>query len=64
MICEKYEELTVLERIRLIGAVIHCLQSDDELFKRALELVNKGAKKGVLDGVSFLPEDYEDFSIF
>lgn len=56
MMCEKYEELTVVEKIRLIGAVVHCLQSDNALFIKALKLIDEGNKKGILDGVTFIPE--------
>jgi len=56
MICDKYEQLTPPERIRLIGTLVHCLQSDDSFFELAVKLIEKGNKQGLLEGVTILPE--------
>lgn len=62
MICEKYESLTITERVRLIGSVTHCLQSDNTLFVKICKIIEEGNRKGVLDGVTFLP-DYDILDI-
>lgn len=57
MICEKYSNLSVEERIKIIGSVSHCLQNNDYCFDMALKLIKHGEKSGTLDGVVILPSD-------
>ena len=59
MLCEKYQELTVEERIRLIGSVVHCIQNDDTFFELACKAVEKASGKGILEGVTILPAPIE-----
>lgn len=55
MLCDKYKELTVEERIRLIGSVCHCIQNDDTFFELACRAIEKAQNNGVLQGIEILP---------
>jgi len=45
-----------VDKIKFIGELIHSVQSDDECFKIAGIIVDSARSKGVLDGITILPE--------
>jgi hypothetical protein len=55
MNCNEFLELSPLEKSNLIGSVVHCLQSDAELFKMAIELAQRGKEKGLFEKVKINP---------
>lgn len=59
MLCKKYESLSPIERITLIGSVIHCLQNDDKLFDVAIQMKELGLLKGLFEGVVINPSSIE-----
>lgn len=65
MLCEKYENLTIPERIEKIGRVVHCLQNDDECFDYIECLIRMAEQKGVFSGVVINPKtNRNDYSIY
>ncbi len=55
MICEKYQELTVEERVKFIGSITHACMSDDTFFDLAQKAIEKAAERGIFDGIQILP---------
>lgn len=56
MICQKFEKLTPVERIRFIGSIHHAIMSDDEFFENAQYIIDEARLKGLFKGVKILPE--------
>jgi len=56
MICQNYNNLSLPEKITIIGEIIHAIQNDDKTFKKGIELISYAKSRGVLDGVIILPE--------
>jgi len=56
MICENYNNLSLPEKIIIGGEIIHAIQNDDKAFKKGIELISYAKARGVLDGVTILPE--------
>lgn len=59
MICEKYSNLSVEERIRFIGSIAHCCMSDDTFFDLAKMAIEKAEERGILNGITILPAPTE-----
>lgn len=57
MICQKYQELNPIERVRLIGKIVHALQSNNIIFSCVVEMVEVAEKHGIFDNVKILPEN-------
>ena len=55
MICKNYEILSEVERIRLIGAVVHCIQNDNKFCETITYLLEDAKQNGILEGVKILP---------
>lgn len=55
MICESFEKLTPLERVKYIGEVIHGIQNDDTLFKLGEAIILVAQQKGLFQGVIINP---------
>ena len=55
-LCDKYFNLTPIERVSLVGELVHAIQSDDELFDMANDLIQLGILKGVFINTAILPE--------
>ena len=53
--CEKYIELTPVEKARYIGELLHVCQSDDTMYQLGLKLIEQGKFKGLFEGVEILP---------
>lgn len=56
MICENYNNLSLPEKITIVGEIIHAIQNDDKAFKKGIELISYAKARGILDGVIILPE--------
>jgi len=59
MLCNKYADLSLIEKIRFIGELVHSVQNDDDCFQVAEALIVVAKRSGVLDGVVILPETNE-----
>ena len=55
-LCDKYFDLTPIERVSLVGVLVHAIQSDNELFDMANDLIQLGILKGVFINTAILPE--------
>ena len=55
-LCDKYFDLTPIERVSLVGELVHAIQSDNELFDMANDLIQLGILKGVFINTAILPE--------
>lgn len=55
-LCDKFNNLSHFEKITIIGEIVHAIQSDDEMFTMGEQLLKKAKRKGVLDGITILPE--------
>lgn len=51
-LCDKYDNLNPIERLTLVGEIVHSLQVDDEVQK----LIRKAVIKGLFVGVAINPE--------
>lgn len=60
MLCEKYDRLTPVERVMLIGELLHAMQSDNEFFDKSVKIVRTAKRKGLFDNVKILPNLNED----
>jgi hypothetical protein len=56
MICQNYNNLSLPEKIIIIGEIIHAIQNDDKAFKKGMDLISYAKARGILDGVVILPE--------
>lgn len=61
MICSKYEDLTILEKVQMIGKVHHAMQSDNELFDLASRIIDTAEMKGLFENVTILPNNTKDY---
>lgn len=59
MICQKFDELTPKEKTEYIGAVVHAVQSSDNLYSMGQEIIRLGNLAGLFDGVKILPTQQE-----
>ena len=59
-LCDKYDNLSPVERLTLVGEVVHALQSDDEIFDDVQKIIRKAIIKGLFVGTVILPTDAED----
>lgn len=55
MICEKYSNLTIEEKIRMVGILVHIIQTDDTFFDLGQMAIDKAAERGLLEGILILP---------
>ena len=59
MICDKYDKLNPVEKVIFIGQLVHVVQSDSGLMDLAEEIIKLGLVKGLLTGVTILPDTQE-----
>lgn len=60
MLCENFQQLTIEEKIKMVGMITHAIQSDDEMFYAGKELVKRASEKGIFNGVTILPNTSEN----
>ena len=58
-LCEKYDSLTPVQRITMVGEVVHAIQTSDKIFEMAEDLIKLAMLQGAFDGVTFLPTEKE-----
>ncbi len=51
MNCEKFLALDELDKVHFLASVIHCVQSNDELFGQGLRMIEAGKKSGLFENV-------------
>lgn len=55
MICTEFDELSPKEKTEYIGALVHSVQSDSDLYSMGQEIINMAKMKGLFDRVVILP---------
>lgn len=53
--CEKFHNLTPLERAKMVGSIVHLLQVSNTIFKDVVILIKVGTESGFFDGVEIAP---------
>jgi hypothetical protein len=54
MVCSSFDQLTPKEKTEYIGALVHSVQSSNELFKIGKEIIEDGERQGLFEGVKIL----------
>lgn len=54
-----YQNLTIVEKIEMVGKLVHAIQSDNEMYSLAEKLLTKATEKGLFINIKILPNDYE-----
>lgn len=55
MLCEKYQELSTVQQIIMVGQIVHALQNDNGMFAHVKNLIDLAALKGIYENVTILP---------
>lgn len=63
MLCTKYFNLVPIEKHAFIGELLHAVQSDDELFELAKDIITLATNKGLFNGVVINPPRNDDDKI-
>jgi len=63
MVCSSYKNLNSLEKRKFIGELTTVIQSNEELFLKAVALIREGQVKGILDKVKVMPYASETKSV-
>lgn len=53
--CNKYQELSHVQKITFIGMLVHAVQSSDEMFDKGQNLIDLAGISGVFEGVTIMP---------
>lgn len=64
MICEKYESLSIVDKIMFTGELLHACMNDDRLFELGQQVIELGHTKGVFNGVQILPQRTDEIPMF
>lgn len=59
MLCDRYQNLSHLQKVEFIGQLVHACQSDNDLLKMGEKIILLAQQKGVLDGVKIMPPNDE-----
>lgn len=57
MICKTYDDLTIPEKVQLIGKVIHLLQNEEAICRTFMSIVRGAEQQGLLNNVTIVPEN-------
>jgi hypothetical protein len=57
MNCKEYQELTPLEKSRLIGSVAHAIMSHSDFFRAGIKIKELAEEAGLFEGVEIHPEE-------
>lgn len=60
MLCKSFDELTIVEKVKLIGKLNHLVQTYEGAFIEAKSMIDKAEKEGLFEDVVILPEKTED----
>lgn len=55
MLCSNYEKLAALDRVKMVGEIVHALQSDNSIFKNVQDLIHLAKQKGLFENVTINP---------
>lgn len=55
MLCDKYQRLVPKEKSNFIGELLHAVQSDDDFFDLAEEIIQLAYRRGLFNGVIINP---------
>ena len=58
----KYQELTIIEKIELVGKLVHAIQSCDTSFEFAQQLLKEAENRNLFLNVKILPDDFKENS--
>ena len=58
--CKEYQDLLPKEKAEFIGMLVHCVQSDSELFETGQRLIKKAIKKKLFEGIVIHPPDWNN----
>lgn len=64
MICEKYEKMSIVDKILFTGELLHACMNDDKLFELGKQIIELGMVKGTFDGVQILPQRTDEIPMF
>ena len=56
----KYQSLTIVEKIDMVGKLVHAIQSNNEMFDLAETLLIKAEEKGLFINIKILPNGNEN----
>lgn len=56
----KYQNLTIVEKIDMVGKLVHAIQADNEMFELAEKLLTKAEEKGLFINIKILPNGNEN----
>tara|TARA_R110000868_G_scaffold400868_1_gene675601 strand:+ start:6454 stop:6651 length:198 start_codon:yes stop_codon:yes gene_type:complete len=56
-LCDKYDSLSPIERLTLVGEIVHALQSSDEIFDDVQKIIKKAILQGLFIGTTILPPE-------
>lgn len=56
-LCDKYDSLSPVERLTLVGEIVHALQSSDEIFDDVQKIIKKAILQGLFVGTVILPDN-------
>jgi hypothetical protein len=56
MICNKYSNLTPVDRVLFIGELTHACMGDDDLYEMGQALIDLARQKGLFDNVVIMPQ--------
>lgn len=59
MLCENYSRLNPVERIQLIGKLVHAVQNDNFFFDEAVNIIDSAEKSGLFENVKINPSNEE-----
>lgn len=63
MICKKYQDLSVKERIEYVGKVFHAIISHDEFFQTGEVIIIRAEKMGLFENVIINPQPIDEMPI-
>lgn len=60
MICDKFNNLSPLEKVLFVGELIHAVQFDETSYTIGQEIISLAKRKGIFEGVVINPIANED----
>ena len=59
-LCNKFEKLNPMEKWILVGELAHAIQSDDEMFEMAQDIITIATLRGLYKGITLMPDREEN----
>jgi hypothetical protein len=60
MNCQEFLDMDDFDRAMYMASLIHCCQSNSDLFKSGAELIALGKRKGLFDNIKLFPDHNHD----